>query len=117
MKDCDVKLSGASFFDLGVVHLLTTASLERLTELYPGAASVLAASAQMSSRRFRPNVVLNLDSGEVGFVEDGWLGETLCIGDEVRLRITDPVARCVMTTLPHAAGGPAEGPGDHERHL
>jgi uncharacterized protein YcbX len=109
MEDCDVKLSGASFFDLGVVHLLTTASLERLTELYPG--------GRFDPRRFRPNVVLDLDSGEVGFVEDGWIGETLCIGDEVRLRITDPVARCVMTTLPHAAGGPAEGPGDHERHL
>jgi MOSC domain-containing protein len=87
-------IAGGSFFDLGAVHLLTTASLERLEELYPEGCFDL--------RRFRPNVVLNLDSREPGFVEDGWLGQTLRIGDEVRMRVTDPVARCVMTTLPQA---------------
>ncbi len=82
------------FFDLGVVHLLTTASLKRLGEIYP--------KGRFDARRFRPNIVLELDSSEAGFVEDEWLGETIQIGDEVRLRVTESVARCVMVTLPQA---------------
>ena len=34
-----------------------------------------------------------------GFVENDWVGRTLAIGNEVRLRISDPAPRCVMTTL------------------
>ncbi|MBA3472845.1 MAG: MOSC domain-containing protein [Rubrobacter sp.] len=94
-------VSGGAFFDLGAVHLLTTASLEKLGELYP--------EGSFDPRRFRPNVVLELGSGEVGFVEDGWLGRTLRLGDEIVLEVTEPVARCVMTTLPQA--GLAKDPG------
>ena len=79
------------FFDLGAVHLLTTASLGRLRESYP--------EGNFDARRFRPNVVVELDSGETGFVEDGWLGRTLCLGDEVVLEVSETVVRCVMTTL------------------
>jgi uncharacterized protein len=43
-----------------------------------------------------------MPNGEVGFVEDYWLGCTLCIWDEVALEIMKRVARCVMTTLPQA---------------
>ena len=78
------------FFDLGAVHLLTTASLERLRELYP--------EGDFDARRFRPNVVV--DTGERGFVEEGWLGRTLRLGEEVVMEVTDPVDRCAMTTLP-----------------
>ena len=39
-------------------------------------------------------------SGEKSFVENAWIGHTLCIGDEVRLNISGPCPRCVMTTLP-----------------
>jgi uncharacterized protein YcbX len=35
-----------------------------------------------------------------GFVEDAWVGRTITIGDEVRLTVTHPCPRCVMTTLP-----------------
>jgi uncharacterized protein YcbX len=87
-------VSGGAFFDLGAVHLLTTASLETLGELYP--------EGNVDPHRFRPNVVLELGSGEVGFVEDGWLRRTLRLGGEVVLEVTEPVARCVMTTLPQA---------------
>ena len=87
-------VSGGAFFDLGAVHLLTIASLEKLGELYPG--------GSFDPRRFRPNLLLGLDSGEVGFVEDGWPGRTLRLGNEVVLEVTEPVSRCVMTTLPQA---------------
>src|SRR6266536_6631493 len=34
------------------------------------------------------------------FVENGWIGRTVAIGEAVRLNVTDPCPRCVMTTLP-----------------
>jgi hypothetical protein len=51
-------------------------------------------------RRFRPNIVVATAPDHEGFVENDWIGRTLAIGDEVRLRITGPCPRCVMTTLP-----------------
>jgi len=36
------------------------------------------------------------------FVENGWVGRTLRLGSEVRLRVTRPCGRCVMTTLPQS---------------
>jgi uncharacterized protein YcbX len=81
-----------TFFDCATVHLLTTATLDHLRELYP--------KGRFEARRFRPNIVVQPASGEKGFVENAWIGHTLAIGDEVRLRITAPCSRCVMTTLP-----------------
>ncbi len=81
-----------TFFDCAVVHLLTTATLDRLRELYP--------QGRFEVRRFRPNIVVAPASGEKNFVENDWIGRTLAIGNEVRLNITGPCSRCVMTTLP-----------------
>ena len=81
-----------TFFDLAVVHVLTTATIDRLRELYP--------QGRFEVRRFRPNIVVEPASGEKNFVENTWIGHTLAIGDEVRLSITGPCPRCVMTTLP-----------------
>ena len=80
-----------TFFDLGIVHLLTTATIDRLRELYP--------EGRFEVRRFRPNVIVGPTHGETGFIENEWVGQTLAIGDEVRLRITQPCPRCVMTTI------------------
>src|SRR5512132_3662254 len=80
-----------TFFDYAVVHLVTTATLERLKELYP--------QGRFDQRRFRPNVLVSLAEGQTGFVENGWVGKTLAVGDTVRLAVTDPCPRCIMTTL------------------
>jgi len=88
----DHALPEGTFFDLGLVHLVTTATLDRLRALAPG--------ARFEARRFRPNLVIEPAEGSEGFVEDAWIGRSLAIGDEVRLRVTDPTPRCVMTTLP-----------------
>ncbi len=88
----DYRLPADAFFDLGVIHLLTTASVDRLRELYP--------QGRFEVRRFRPNIVVRPASGEKGFVEETWIGHTLALGDQVRLRILAPCIRCVMTTLP-----------------
>jgi uncharacterized protein YcbX len=87
----DFTLPEGTFFDCAMVHLLTTATLERLSELYPQGCFDL--------RRFRPNVVVRLASSEKGFVENAWVGRTLAIGTAVRLNITGSCGRCVMTTL------------------
>jgi uncharacterized protein len=81
-----------TFFDLAVIHILTTATIDRLRELYP--------QGRFEVRRFRPNIVVEPSSDEKAFVEDEWVGKTLVIGDEIRIDITDPCTRCVMTTLP-----------------
>jgi uncharacterized protein len=86
------ELPAGTFFDLAVVHLLTTATIERLRALYP--------EGRFEVRRFRPNIVVETGPDAQGFVENDWIGHTIAIGDEVRLRITGPCPRCVMTTLP-----------------
>jgi len=87
----DFALPEGTFFDCATVHLLTTTTLDRLRELYP--------KGRFEARRFRPNIVVEPASGEKSFVEDAWIGQTLDIGAEVRLSITGPCSRCVMTTL------------------
>ncbi len=86
------ELPAGTFFDLAVVHLLTTATIECLRALYP--------EGRFEVRRFRPNIVVATAPDRQGFVENDWIGHTVAIGDEVRLRITGPCPRCVMTTLP-----------------
>jgi uncharacterized protein len=80
-----------TFFDGATVHLLTTATLDRLQEITP--------TARFEPRRFRPNLVIQPITGENSFVENEWIGQTLAIGDQVRLNITGPCPRCVMTTM------------------
>lgn len=87
----DFTMPQGTFFDAGMVHLLTTATLDRLRELYP--------QGRFEARRFRPNIVVELGSGATGFAENGWVGRTLAIGPDVRLNVTGPSGRCVMTTL------------------
>lgn len=59
--------------------------------------------------RFRPNIVVQPASGEKSFAENDWIGHTLAIGPDVRLDITRPCGRCVMTTL--AQGDLSKDPG------
>jgi uncharacterized protein YcbX len=87
-------MSKDTFFDCAVIHLLTTATLARLREHYP--------KGLFEVRRFRPNLVVAPPASTNEFVENGWLGHTLRVGSEVRLRITGPCGRCVMTTLAQA---------------
>ncbi|MGD9896839.1 MAG: MOSC domain-containing protein [Candidatus Methylacidiphilaceae bacterium] len=88
----DEKMPPGTFFDAAPIHLVTTATLRTLRELYP--------EGLFESRRFRPNFVIALSGGERGFVENGWIGKRIRIGDSVRLEITMGCGRCVMTTLP-----------------
>lgn len=70
------------------IHLVTTASMDRLRALLPGSA--------VDTRRFRPNLVLAVE--EDGFVETGWLGCTLAVGG-ARLRVREGCVRCAFTVI------------------
>ena len=80
-----------TFFDSAVIHLLTTSTVTRFGELLAG--------SDVPSGRFRPNLVIRPSDTEPGFVEDGWVGKTLRIGDQMRVRITRRCIRCVMVNL------------------
>jgi uncharacterized protein YcbX len=90
-----------TFFDIAVSHVLTTSTLDRLRQLYP--------EGRVEVRRFRPNIVVTPTEEEAGFIENAWVGRTVAIGEEVRLRVTQPCTRCVMTTL--AQGDLPKDPG------
>jgi len=79
------------FFDYAALHLLSTASLDRLQELHP--------QGRYEVRRFRPNLVVAPDRWVRGFIENEWLGKAFQVGMHARLRLIDPTPRCVITTL------------------
>jgi uncharacterized protein YcbX len=79
-----------AFFDLFPVSVITTSTLDQLNELRP--------ESRFDERRFRMNVILG--TPESGFVENDWLGRGLEMGEGVRLTVSLPDPRCVMTTMP-----------------
>ncbi|MGW3117020.1 MOSC domain-containing protein [Streptomyces sp. NPDC001107] len=80
-----------TFFDFGRVHLVTTASLDRMRAVYP--------AGDFDARRFRPNLVVDTDEVP-GFPEDAWPGSRLRVG-EALFRVVVPTPRCVVPTLGH----------------
>lgn len=88
----DEAMPPQTFFDVAVIHLLTTSTINHLRELYP--------EGRFEVRRFRPNIVIESTSEEKSFVENSWVDKKLSIGEEVVLRIISPCTRCVMITLP-----------------
>ncbi|HSH61777.1 MAG TPA: MOSC N-terminal beta barrel domain-containing protein [Acidimicrobiales bacterium] len=78
-----------SFLDLFPVSVLTTSTLDQLHDVRP--------ESRFDERRFRMNVIVS--TPQRGFVEHDWVGRGLELGDGVRLRVTMPDPRCVMTTL------------------
>jgi uncharacterized protein YcbX len=94
-KLTDEVMPSHTFFDIAVIHILTTSTINRLRELYP--------EGRFEVRRFRPNIVVESASSEEknDFIENLWVGKKLTIGeDDIVLRITGLCTRCVMTTLP-----------------
>lgn len=73
--------TGVRHHDEGALHLLTSSSLRWI---------------DADVRRFRPNVLLEVDG--VGALEDEWMDATVRIG-EVVLRVTRRMPRCVVVAL------------------
>jgi uncharacterized protein YcbX len=77
------------FFNGCPLHLLTTSSVQHLSQLSP--------QSRFDTRRFRPNIVIETDDN--GFVENDWAGKTMTIGRGVRIIVLVPTPRCVVTTV------------------
>jgi uncharacterized protein len=75
------------YVDSAAVLVLSTASLRAAAELHPGGA--------WDPRRFRPNVLIDVEG--TGWLEDEWAGRTLSIGPAV-LAPLEPCVRCTMVT-------------------
>jgi uncharacterized protein len=93
----DEAMPPKTFFDIAVIHILTTSTINRLRELYP--------EGRFEVRRFIPNIVVeSADSKEKNkkndFIENSWVGKKMIIGKDIVLNITSPCTRCVMITLP-----------------
>ena len=93
-KVTDEAMPPQTFFDIAVIHIFTTSTINRLRELYP--------EGRFEVRRFRPNIVIESASSEEkkDFIENLWVGKKLMIGEDIVLKVTGPCTRCVMITLP-----------------
>ena len=80
-----------TFVDFAPLHLLTSATLDRIAELSPYRRAHL--------ERYRPNVVIG--TGAAGFTENDWLGRDLRVGADLVLRVIARTPRCAVPTLAH----------------
>ena len=83
----------AERFDIAVVHLLTSSTIDRLRELYP--------PGRLRGSPVPPNIVVSTGSEDPGFVENNWMP----YGRHRRHRSPGhrrTMPRCVMITLSQA---------------
>ena len=82
------------YVDAAPVLLLTTASLRAAAALHP--------DGVWDPRRFRPNVLIEVEGED--WVEDRWVDQPLQLGT-ARLVPTEPCVRCTMVTRPQPGLG------------
>jgi len=80
-----------TFVDFAPLHLLTTATLDRIAGLSPRGVA--------DPERYRPNVVIRTTAP--GFAENDWLDRYLAVGDDLILRVIARTPRCAVPTLEH----------------
>jgi uncharacterized protein YcbX len=85
----DSPVLAGSFFDLFPLSVMTLSTLARLKEVRP--------QSHFDQRRFRMNVIVKTE--RTGFVENGWVGRELALGEGARINVTVPDPRCVMLTV------------------
>ena len=76
-------------YDLAHCHLLTSATLKRLSHSHP--------EGDFAPERFRPNMLLDCGE-EVGFIEQPWLGHRIQASSGAVLEGTEDCQRCALTT-------------------
>ncbi|MEW6583807.1 MAG: MOSC N-terminal beta barrel domain-containing protein [Actinomycetota bacterium] len=86
-RQVSVLRSPGALHDAAPLHILSLASVAAL-----GA----AVASDLDVRRFRPNILVELDDLHPG--EDGWPGLRLAIGDRVTVDVVVPTERCAVTT-------------------
>jgi uncharacterized protein YcbX len=79
-----------SHFDEDPLHLVTSSSVARLSQLH---------GSEVDVRRLRANLVVDTSTSP-RFDEVEWVGRRLAIGSEVSLYVREPMVRCLMVDLP-----------------
>ena len=80
-----------TFVDFAPLHVLTTATLDRIAGLSPRGLADL--------ERYRPNIVIRTNAA--GFAENDWLDRYLAVGADLILRVIARTPRCAVPTLAH----------------
>jgi uncharacterized protein len=80
-----------TFVDFAPLHLLTTATLDRIAGLSPRGVA--------DPERYRPNIVIRATAP--GFAENDWLDRYLAVGEDLILRVIARTPRCAVPTLAH----------------
>lgn len=80
-----------TYFDAFPLLLITRSALTELERRAREAGN----TSLFDARRFRPNLLI--DTADAGFIEDGWIGRELRIGDAI-IKVEMPCPRCIMTT-------------------
>jgi uncharacterized protein YcbX len=80
-----------TFVDFAPLHLLTTATLDRIAGLSPRGVA--------DAERYRPNVVIRTTAP--GFPENDWLDRYVAVGEDLILRVIARTPRCAVPTLAH----------------
>lgn len=83
----EFKMPEGRYVDAAPLLVLTTASLRAAAALHPTGA--------WDARRFRPNVLLDIEGD--GWVEDDWIGRQVTLGT-ARLVPSEQCVRCTMVT-------------------
>ena len=86
----DLPIPEGLFFDVFPLTVITDATLAQM--------ETLSEHTRADPRRFRMNFLI--ETGEQGFVENGWIGQSLALDGGVKMVVTMPDPRCVVTTLP-----------------
>ncbi|HEY2815487.1 MAG TPA: MOSC N-terminal beta barrel domain-containing protein [Acidimicrobiales bacterium] len=95
----DFATPAGSFADLASVHVLTTASLGAIRAEHP--------DGDWAVERFRPTALIDTGTA-TGYLEDGWVGDQIGIGDAV-IDVFMATPRCAM---PGRAQPPQHLPAD-----
>jgi uncharacterized protein len=98
-KVTDENMPSQTFFDIAVIHITTTSTMNRMRKLDP--------EGRFKVRRFRPNIVIESSSvsgekkNKKDFIKNLWVGKKRTIGkDNIEMKVTSPCTRSVMITLP-----------------
>jgi uncharacterized protein YcbX len=77
-------------YDVSPLHLLTSASVDRLKTLHP--------AGNPDRRRFRPNILIQSEPEISGFAELGWIDAEIRLGN-VGGKVIAPTKRCGFTII------------------
>lgn len=88
-RDAQLARSPVGVFDAAPLHIVTDASVRAVAEW---------TGRELDTRRFRPNIVVELEVPEA-FAEARWVGGFVAFGDGAVAGVVSPTERCAVTTL------------------